>query len=51
MKLNELITEGSNLHCPICDEDLGKDTQLPKKARCGNCGETNIDNPRGDDDE
>ncbi len=41
----------SNLHCPNCDEDLGKDTQLPTKVGCGNCGQTGIDNPRGDDDE
>jgi len=45
-----MLTEASDLYCPNCDENLGKDTQLRKKASCGNCGEKNIDNPRGDDD-
>lgn len=52
MKISDILilTEASDLYCPNCDENLGKDTQLSKKASCGNCGERNIDNPRGEDD-
>ena len=47
MKLSDIVTEGSNLHCPNCGEDLGKDTQNPKSMSCGNCGEDDIKNERG----
>ena len=58
MKLNEImdiktITESTDLICPNCNENLGKDTENSKKAYCGNCGNCgmrNIDNPRGHDD-
>ena len=36
-----------SLRCPNCGENLGKDTENPRKASCDNCGETNINNPRG----
>jgi len=49
MTLNELLNEGSDLICPNCGENLGKDTENAKKAYCSNCGEKNIENPRGDD--
>ena len=37
-----------NINCPNCHEDLGKDTENYKKVYCSNCGEDNIDNPRGE---
>jgi|JFJP01.1.fsa_nt_gi uncharacterized Zn finger protein len=40
-----------NLHCPNCGESLGKDKENPKVASCGNCGENDIRNPNGYDDE
>jgi len=40
-----------SLHCPNCGEDLGKDTENPKLTGCGNCGEDDIKNPRGYDDD
>jgi len=40
----------SNLHCPECHEDLGKDTECDALEYCGNCGEDNIYNERGDSD-
>jgi len=40
-----------SLYCPACGENLGKDTENPKRAYCGTCGEDNIRNPRGDDEE
>lgn len=40
-----------DLRCPNCEDNLGKDTENPKKAYCGNCGEENIKNPRGYDEE
>lgn len=36
-----------NLYCPNCGENLGKDTEAPRKACCDRCGEENIHNPRG----
>ena len=36
-----------DLRCPNCGDNLGKDTENPRKAYCGTCGEDNIDNPRG----
>ncbi len=40
----------SNLQCPECHEDLGKDTECDALEYCGNCGEDNIYNERGDTD-
>ena len=40
-----------DLRCPNCYDNLGKDTENPRKAYCGNCGEDNIDNPRGHNDD
>jgi hypothetical protein len=39
------------LHCPNCGEDLGKDTENFNPAYCGNCGEDDIPNPRGQKDD
>lgn len=36
-----------DLRCPNCSDNLGKDTENPKVAYCGNCGQDNIKNPRG----
>jgi ribosomal protein S27AE len=37
-----------NINCPNCGETFGKDTENPKIIpHCGNCGETDIPNPRG----
>lgn len=47
MKLSDILTEAVNLDCPNCGEDLGKDVENPRWARCGTCGERDIDNPRG----
>jgi len=41
----------SNLQCPNCYQDLGKDTENPNPAYCDNCEEENIKNPRGYKDE
>jgi len=38
-----------SLYCPNCGENLGKDTENPKIAGCGTCGNNNIKNPRGYD--
>jgi len=38
-----------DLYCPNCGENLGKDTENPREAGCGNCGENTINNPRGYD--
>lgn len=38
----------TNLQCPNCGEDLGKDTECPKECVCSNCGEE-IKNPYGYD--
>jgi hypothetical protein len=35
-----------DLRCQNCGDNLGKDTENPKKAWCGNCA-TEIRNPRG----
>tara|TARA_R110000824_G_scaffold6392_2_gene29663 strand:+ start:2602 stop:2739 length:138 start_codon:yes stop_codon:yes gene_type:complete len=42
-----------DLRCPNCEDNLGKDTENPRKAYCGTCGEDNIYNDRGytDDEE
>jgi uncharacterized Zn finger protein len=40
-----------NIHCPECGEDLGKDKENSMLAYCGNCGEDNIYNEYGDDDD
>jgi len=34
-----------------CGENLGKDTENPKDAYCGNCGESLDNSDRGYDDE
>jgi hypothetical protein len=41
----------ADLRCPNCGDNLGKDKENPKQAYCGTCGEDDIDNPRGDDDD
>ena len=33
--------------CPVCDEQFGKATEMPKRFDCCNCG-TKIKNPRGE---
>jgi len=45
--VDDPIDEGTDLRCPNCGDNLGKDTENPKKAYCGNCGKDNIRNPRG----
>lgn len=39
-----------DLRCPNCEDNLGKDTENDALAYCGNCGEENIYNERGDTD-
>ena len=39
-----------DLRCPNCGDNLGKDTENPRVAWCGNCA-TKIRNPRGYDPE
>ena len=41
----------TDLRCPNCQDNLGKDTQQPGITSCGTCGEDNIFNPYGDTDE
>ena len=48
--LREILNEACELKCPNCGESFGKDTENTKKVNCSNCGEKNIDNPRGDDE-
>jgi hypothetical protein len=40
-----------DLRCPNCEDNLGKDTENPRRAYCGTCGEDNIYNNRGYTDE
>lgn len=40
-----------DLRCPNCEDNLGKDTENSALAYCGNCGEENIYNERGDTEE
>ena len=47
--LSTFITEGTDLHCHNCGDNLGKATENSKKAYCGTCGST-THNPKGDDD-
>lgn len=37
-----------DLRCPNCEDNLGKDTENDALAYCGNCGQTDIYNERGD---
>lgn len=37
-----------DLRCPNCDDNLGKDVENDALAYCGNCGESDIYNERGD---
>lgn len=37
-----------DLRCPNCQDNLGKDTENSALAYCGNCGEENIYNERGE---
>lgn len=37
-----------DLRCPNCEDNLGKDTENSAMASCGNCGERNIYNERGE---
>ena len=41
----------AELYCPNCGEYLGKDTECCKVEYCSNCGEEDIKNPRGYDDD
>ena len=43
----ESLQESVDLICPNCGYNLGKDTENPKKAYCGNCGKS-FKNPRGE---
>ena len=36
----------TSLLCPNCSDNLGKDTENPRKAHCGTCGEK-FSNPYG----
>lgn len=40
MRWNEIVTEGSDYHCPECNEYLGKASEViaNKNEYCGNCG-------------
>ena len=40
-----------DLRCPNCSDNLGKDTENSNPAYCGNCGEDDISNPRGYDED
>ena len=40
-----------DLRCPNCEDNLGKDTENPKLAYCGTCGEDDIPNERGYDED
>jgi len=40
-----------DLYCPECGDNLGKDTENDALAYCGNCGEEDIYNERGDTDD
>ena len=37
-----------DLRCPNCQDNLGKDVENSAMAYCGNCGESNIYNERGE---
>jgi len=37
-----------DLRCPNCGDNLGKDTENDALAYCGNCGESDIYNERGE---
>jgi len=39
-----------DLRCPNCEDNLGKDTENDALAYCGNCGESDIYNERGETD-
>ncbi len=41
----------TDLRCPNCQDNLGKDKENPGIASCGTCGEENIFNPYGDTDD
>jgi len=41
----------TDLRCPNCDDNLGKDKENDALAHCGTCGEDNIYNPYGDTDD
>jgi len=41
----------SDLRCPNCEDNLGKDKENDALAYCGNCGEDNIYNEYGDTDD
>ena len=36
----------TDLRCPNCQDNLGKDKENPKRAWCGTCA-TEFNNPRG----
>lgn len=40
MRWNEILQEGSDFHCPICDDYLGKESEVFQDggAYCGQCG-------------
>jgi len=40
----------TDLRCPNCEDNLGKDTENDALAYCGTCGEEDIYNERGDTD-
>ncbi len=41
------IKNATDLYCPDCGENLGKDKEAPKKAYCSTCGKAGIPNPAG----
>jgi hypothetical protein len=41
----------TDLRCPNCIDNLGKDKENPRLAYCGTCGEEDIKNPYGYDEE
>ena len=41
----------TDLRCPNCEDNLGKDKENDALAYCGNCGEDNIYNEYGDTDD
>lgn len=41
----------TDLRCPNCEDNLGKDKENSALASCGTCGEQHIYNPYGDMDD
>jgi hypothetical protein len=41
----------TDLYCPNCHENLGKNSENSKHAYCSTCGKENINNPAGHEDD